>query len=690
MFKEIKGGSCVDVQGLKCWLPPVGQIWDPIENRWIKMQVVKRHNQLAECYWEPDPRWKLLKQWEKELKERQAPVLKQNEQLKKEGKELLRVPIHAELNRFMREMWQYRLGGYWFYNNETPTYITGQHWFYLSVYHLDVGLPNYYDPDREYFYFWQYCVEDPECFGLVECGKRRFGKTYRFGNIALEMASRMEKFNVGIQSKNDEDAGKVYRKAIISPFRKMPEFFKPKSNMEGAKMPAKALKFQSTKAVFEDDELESMIDYQPAIKGAYDGQKLGLYCGDEEGKSLNVDIFERWGLVKYCLVDAEGRIIGKAIHTSTVEDMESGGKPFKELWDKSNQYEKFKKGARRTATGLYRIFTPAHHYRHIDKYGIANKELARQEILEERQMMDPRTLSQARRRDPLDEQEAFSIDASRCKYDPIALNLRYEELKGDAPTYIVGNFKWKDGIRDTEVIFLPNSAGKWMVQWMPAEDRRNLKKVRGDQFYPGAKEQGAAGCDPYDHTILEKESMYTMSLGAMVIMKKPGIEGSTVEGGPAAVYLYRPDSPNELYEDFLMAVHFYGVQVLIETNKIGCLDYFTERGYEGYCYTVPGKAKPGISSSSNKKGTGVPGMITDVTEQFIYDDLDKVFFPQLIEQWLEWDPNATTKYDLAVAFGYACLLMKQTLARETKKVRTTLPVSAYMSFHRGLSRKRSY
>ncbi len=87
--------------------------------------------------------------------------------------------VHPDLKEFKEYCWIRRIGGHWFMNNNKPTYITGTHWFYLSCYHLDIGLPKYRDVDREFFYSWEYSVQDPNCFGLVETTKRRSGKTHQ-------------------------------------------------------------------------------------------------------------------------------------------------------------------------------------------------------------------------------------------------------------------------------------------------------------------------------------------------------------------------------------------------------------------------------------------------------------------------------------------------------------------------------
>jgi hypothetical protein len=656
-----------------CHIPAPGFLLNPFTGKWENRGVYKRHKYPDQCFWEPDKRWKRYQEWEREEAAR-----------RKTDKKF----VHPEMDEFKREMWLYRLAGFWYSNNGIPTYLTGQHWFYLSVYNLDTGLPKYRDIDRKFFYFWQYCCEDPQCFGMAEVAKRRNGKTYRSGCIALELATRTEQFNAGIQSKNDEDAKKVFRKAIVSPYRKFPSFFKPNSNMSATgKMSGSELRFNTSKAVIEDDELESMIDFQPSNIGAYDGQKLGFYLADEVGKTVNVNVNDRWNIVKYCLVDEEARIIGKTIHTTTVEEMDKGGGPFKEMWKASNHKEKGDK--RRTPSGMYRFFTPADQTRYLNQFGVANEEAGRSEILAERADLEdnPRALSSAKRKDPLDEKEAFQADASLCVFNPLKLNNRLDELKYIKPLYRIGNLHWKDGIRNTEVYFSENPNGRFKLMYAPPEGRENQYRKIGDKYIPNNTELFVCGIDPYEHRILAEKGEYSMSMGAIVVMKKKDpVYDSLVDGGPALLYLARPDNPETFFEDCVMTCFWYGCRALIETNKRGCMDYFDDRGMAEYAYLIPGKPKRGIDAGASSKGGGTAGYIAEITAQFIEDNINTVYFEELIEDWLEFSPMETTKYDAAMAFGYAYWMMKMALSRPAAKQEPVPIKSVFRSWRKKVSR----
>lgn len=649
MFAEIEEGSCEVVQYLPCWIPKAGYIWDYETGKWYFDGVHKRHPHLDECFWEIDKRWAKYLTWKAEEEKRQ----KQDSKFE-----------HAELHKFIADCWRWRLGGYWYSNNGNPTYITGLHWYYLSCYNMDIGLPKYRDTDRGFFYVWQYVEEDPYSFGLNYVTKRRGGKSYQAGVLTVEPATRTKNFNGGMQSKTDSDAKSLFLKAIIAPFRKIPYFFKPVSNIPAGKLPATSLRFETGKMEnFGVEELNSVIDFKPSNPEAYDGYKLYRYIDDECGKCTTVNVADRWDIVKYCLMDDESRVIGKALHTTTVEEMEKGGREFFMIWKNSNQRERNALG--RTNSGLYNYFVPAHYVRHINKYGIADHDRAYNEIQAERAAVtDQRALAHMKRKEPLDEREAFSTDASTCAFSNIGgLTTRLDELKFMPARYVVGNFMWEDGVEDTKVEFIPTPNGRFSVSWMPDELHRNLRRLRkgptGDEWWPLNIDMAVAGCDPYNHRILTVEGAKTMSKGAICIIKIPNVLApSDLDEGPCLLYQSRPADPKIFFEDCLKACVFFGCKILIEENKDNCIDHFIDRGYGGYLAWLPGKNKPGIFNGAQTSGGGVNGQIATLTDSYLTHHVDTCVFPELIEQWLDFDVTNTTKFDGAMAFGFAKILQK--------------------------------
>lgn len=640
MFITIDNGSIEDIQGLNCQLPPVGYIYNILTGQVERRIVHARSAKKNEQYWEPI---KLPKDY---IKLREKESIQQQEDNEH---------FDPNLEQFRTQEWDRRLNGFWFYNNGVPTYITGLHYFYLNYWHLDTGLPKYRETDRKYFYFLQYCIEDPECFGMVEITKRRQGKTFRGGVFLYEYTSRAKNARAGIQSKTGADAKEVFRKAIIQPFKKLPDFFVPIYDQSKGLTPTSELRFYQTtikgkkaNTIKDEEELESAIDWKTSEAISYDGQKIQRYLGDEVGKTADINVWERYLVTRYCHLDDEGRIIGKSLLTTTVEDMEQGGAAFKKIWDNSDHT---KKTGKRTPSGLYRYFCPADETRYYDNFGYAHKEKALDEILEERKLLsrDTRALSAIIRKEPLSWEEAFRIDGSKCLYDAMKLNERLDRLNWKENITTSGNFVWEGGVRDTRVIWEPSRNGRWEVVKLFDNDEDSNKIVkRGESFYPN-NIGFVMGVDPVDHNQTQDGKR---SNGAGMVLQKYNSARDDDQYNYAFVckYIYRPESVQVFYEDMIKTAVYYGCQVLFENQKIGLMHYFNDRGYSNFLMWLPERTQPGVAASPKTHQH-----IAELTESYVNDYHEKLYFKDVVQELLEFDISNTTAFDGAMAMGYALI-----------------------------------
>lgn len=640
MFREYDNGSVEEIFGLKCNIPPPGYVYNVLTGQVEKRVIFARSTKKTEQYWEPT-----------KLPENYAKLREKESLSQIENKDAYDPALEA----FRTQEWDRRLNGFWFYNNGVPTYVTGLHYFYMCYWSIDIGLPKYREPDRRYFYFLQFCIEDPECFGMVEISKRRQGKSYRGGVFLYEYSSRAKNSRSGIQSKTASDAKEVFRKAIIQPFKKLPDFFVPVYDQSKGLTPTSELRFFQTTVkgkkaatIKDDDELESMVDWKSSEAISYDGQKLQRYLADEVGKTSEINVWDRYLVTRYCHLDDEGNIIGKALLTTTVEDMQQGGEAFKNIWDKSDHTNKTGK---RTASGLYRYFCPADHTRYYDRYGFADREKALNEILEERKLLsnDSRALSAVIRKEPLSWEEAFRIDGDKCLFDAMKLNERLDRLQWKDNLSTRGNFVWVDGERDTKVDFEPSKNGKWLVAklFSDPQDSNKIAK-RGDLFYPNNPDF-VMGVDPVDHNQTQDGRR---SNGAGIVLQKHNAarENDIYNYAFVALYVHRPDNVAVFYEDMIKMCVYYGCGVLYENNKVGMLHYFNDRGYGNFLIWLPERTQPGVAASPKTHQH-----IAELTESYISGHHDRVYFKELIKDWLEFDLSSTTKFDAAMAAGYALI-----------------------------------
>lgn len=700
MFKDAGNGS-IEIYGLSCFYPKSppdeeidGYFLPKEQQKFIRTVLPKE--------------WKI---WRAE----EAKYLKSDPDY-----------CHTQIEDFVRKEWIKRLKGYWYYNNGAKTYITGTHYMYINWWKIDIGYPDFRWSDLKYFYFLQYCIEDPDCLGMIQIAMRRDGKTYKGGLFLYEGTSRTKNAVSGIQSKTGKDAEVLFTKCLVTPFKHLPDFFRPNFDTSAGNTPKKQLLFQNSskrgKAALEDtdDELESMIDFRASSIVAYDGQKLFRYLCDEAGKTEEVDVSDRHDVVQFCSMLSGGKIIiGKQLITSTVEELDKGGAPFKKLWDMSDHTKKT--GNNRTKSGLYRFFTPANESMELDEYGIPNIEKAN-EWLDNSifgLMPDKNAVASFRRKNPRTEEEAFYIDGKDCVFNAGIINERLSYLESKH-IEVPGDFHWKDGVVDGEVVFIPDeNAKKWRVCALPELQETNAVTKKFDNTYqkslfsPLNDHKFRIAVDPIDHAKSTKSSDKGSEAAIYVFRQfDPQIDNPLNvdnEGRPLdiedsfgtiksawktynfwAEYIYRPDEPLEFYEDVIKAIKYYGCKILIESQKPGLINHLKARGYSNFLMTRPQET---FTSSNGKWGTnqdkdGIPAskmMISHYTglmQSYIVFHGHRCNFKRLLQQALKFTPDKPTEFDAVVAAGN-CLI-----ASEAKIIAPKFEVTAINYFKKYVNGKR--
>ena len=643
MYRKHKRNREIEINGIKVNLQPSGIVWNVLTNDWEKRDILARSAKPDYQYWErplPPPDYELKRK-------KEMITQKTNPEY-----------YNPELQAYRNQEWDRRLNGVWFMNGGKVCYLTGLHYFYLTHWKIDVGYPDFRMTDLYFFYFLEYCVQDPNCLGMIEVTKRRQGKTMRAGAFLFELTSRSKNKNAGIQSKTYDDArDNVFAKGIVMPFKYLVDFFVPIYDTEKGMTPKSELRFFKTnKRGANDDiflekiELESNITFKSADKFAYHGMKLHRYLADEAGKTKNVDVYERHQVVQFCLQQEEN-IIGKALYTTTVEEMEDGGASFKELWMASDQKKKNANG--RTKSGLYQYFMPAYKTLFYNKFGEPDEEKAKQFYMAERDALrdDNRALASFIRKNPFTIEEAFFSEAESCIYDALAINRQKESITwiDKKELYLQGDFVWENGVRDSKVIFTEKSNGKFKVhKKVNVFDHSHYNQVQeyGTKKVPKNNTKYAIAVDPFDHSITTSNER---SDGAAYAYRRYDAMDELSETF-LVQYINRPDKAEIFYEDMIRLCHFFGCEILSEDNKVGLIKYFEHRGYERFLTRMPNSTKYGISATVKTHQ-----QIAEETENYHLDNLHKVIFVELLDDWLHFNINKTTKFDAAMAAGYTLI-----------------------------------
>jgi hypothetical protein len=594
-------------------------------------------------------------------------------------------------NSYIEKEFERRRNGLWFYNNGVPTYITGRHYMLLQWSKMDIGYASYLEFQRRLFIHFAACESDSRSVGQMYTKCRRSGYTNMSAAILVDEGTQVKDKLLGIQSKTGKDAQEnIFMKKVVPMFKSYPFFFKP--IQDGTTNPRMELAFRepskritkNNKTSNKGEALNTIINWKNTTNNAYDGEKLHLMYLDEAGKwERPTDIREAWRIERTCLIVGR-KIIGKALVGSTVNPMDKGGQQYKEIWRDSDPDDRNANG--RTKTGLYRLFIPAYEALEgfFDKHGNPIVEDpdkpvqtidgdyvdigAKTYLKNERDALkgDARELNEFIRQFPftIDEAMRDSIEGSTFNIGRIYEQAEYNQELYPNPV-VRGNFSWKDGVTDKEVMFSPNPQGRWRLSWMPKPEMRNKHVIKYGKKYPANDHIGVGGVDSYD---LDSTTDNRGSKGACHLYNKFSM--AAPPNMFVAEYASRPPLARIFYEDILMAAVFYGYPLLIENNKYGIVRHFEARGYEEYVMKRPEHLKS-PNAASNTKTRGIPSNSVDVIqahaqaiEAYVEEhvginsqtgEMGKMYFDRTLDDWIGYKIDNRTKYDLTISSGLALL-----------------------------------
>jgi hypothetical protein len=625
---------------------------------------------------------------------------------------------------YIQQEFESREFGHWFMNNGKPTYITGSHYMYLQWSKIDVGLPDFRESNRIFHIFWEACKADDRCFGMCYLKNRRSGFSFMSSSETANIGTISKDAKLGILSKTGADAKEMFINKVVPIVRNYPFFFKPiQDGMDNPKtelsfrVPAKKITKKNMSETDTDEilGLDTTIDWLNTADNSYDGQKLLNLVHDESGKWLVPNnILNNWRVTKTCL-RLGSRIVGKCMMGSTVNALAKGGQNFKDLYYDSDPNKRNANG--QTKSGLYSLFIPMEYNMEgfIDEYGFAVIDNPKTPIMGidgrdikvgavtywenevEALKHDADALNEFYRQYPRTESHAFRDESKQSLFNltKIYQQIDYNDSLIRDRVLTRGSFTWRNGEKDTEVIWTPDSRGRFLVSWIPPESLRNNVVMRNGKRCPGNEEFGAFGCDPYDISGVVGGGG---SNGALHGLTGTSLNPEVPSNMFFLEYVARPQTADIFFEEVLMACVFYGMPILAENNKARMLYHFKNRGYRGFSMNRPDKNVAQLSKTELEIG-GIPNTSEDIkqthaaciesyVEQYVgfdteetYRDSDLIgnmYFTRTLEDWARYDINNRTKFDASISSGLAIMATRKHLFKtETKKSKIMIKFARY-------------
>ena len=613
---------------------------------------------------------------------------------------------------YIESEFDYREQGCWFMNNGTPTYITGSHYMYLQWSSIDVGYPDYREANRIFFIFWEACKADTRSFGMIYLKIRRSGFSFMASSECVNTATLARDSRIGMLSKTGSDAKKMFVDKVVPINNRLPFFFKP--IMDGMDKPKTELAYRvpaakiTKKNMFNssDDEIDGLdttIDWKNTEENSYDGEKLMFLAHDESAKWVKPNnILNNWRVTKTCL-RLGSKIIGKCMMGSTSNALSKGGDNYKKLYEDSDVRSRNANG--QTKSGLYALFIPMEWNMEgfIDLYGmpvfrkptekvmgvdgawITNGAINYWEAEVDSLKSDSDALNEFYRQFPRTESHAFRDESKQSLFNltKIYQQIDYNDTMIKEHYLTRGSFHWRDGIKDTEVLWSPDPKGRFLVSWVPQKNLQNRVITRGGGKFPGNEHLGSFGCDSYDISAVVGGRG---SNGALHGLTKFHMDDAPVNEF-FLEYVARPQTAEIFFEEVLMACIFYGMPILIENNKPRILYHFKNRGYRNFCLNRPDRHASKLTKTEKELG-GIPNSSEDVKqahasaiesyiEKYVGLDMTGAYresdlmgtmpFTRTLEDWAKFDINDRTRFDACISSGLAIMANQKHLYVPEKK-----------------------
>ena len=624
---------------------------------------------------------------------------------------------------YIEEEYDRREEGFWFMNNNKPTYLTGTHYMYLQWSKIDVGLPDFRESNRVFFIFWEACKADNRSFGMIYLKNRRSGFSFMASADICNIATLAKDARLGICSKTAKDAKQMFTDKVVPIANNYPFFFQPvRDGMSTPKtelafrVPASKITRKNMDEEHEDDidGLDTSIDWRPTTDNSYDGEKLLFLVEDEAAKIESPqNIKNGWRVRKTCL-RLGSKIIGKCMMGSTSNALAKGGQNYKDMYYDSDPRKRSANG--QTKSGLYALFIPMewNFEGYIDEYGFPVFEDPKKPILGiDGEMInigvitywnnevaslksDSDALNEFYRQFPRTESHAFRDESKESLFNltKIYQQIDYNDSLIKDQILTKGSFHWKNGVQDSEVVWTPDKNGRFLVSWIPNTNLRNRILIKNGKKYPANEHIGAFGCDPYDIS-------GTVGGGG----SNGALHGKTkfhMEEAPSneffLEYIARPQTAEIFFEDVLMACIFYGMPLLAENNKPRLLYHFKNRGYRGFSMNRPDKPMHKLSKTELELG-GIPNSSEDVKqahassiesyiEEYVgidtegtyrsTDEIGSMYFTKTLEDWAKFDINNRTKHDASISSGLAIMATRKfSVARDAEKSKINVKFATY-------------
>lgn len=520
---------------------------------------------------------------------------------------------------------------------------------------------------------------EPACFEVVQKYESISNSIYHLAR-GLGFNATITKKKTSCINGDYNFQGEAWRVIIYGDLSKIPTKIKRKKAIYTKYKPDTTNRNSNRKGFhLEPMGVQEYFGFQIEGKDHY----LYLKDGTIAHNCTDYDVSELQEITKICCFAGVSKIVGYSFWATTVEDMEKkGGKNAMKVWDKSDVTKLTQNG--RTESTMNRLFFPSNYgmfdseegSNFIDEWGYSNMQECAEWLDREESNKTGEDLIAWRRKFPRTINDCFKLRESSNSFSK--KHLIEQKVHNDkVPNPVRGNFVWDNPTTKSSVTFFPDENGRWLKAWEPpVEERNKYKEVSGHRSPLG--HFCKTGCDPFGQSVVKEKG----SDGTITTVLDRHYS-TDVNNAVVCIYRHRPPTVHEFYDDVKKQCMFYSSELLAENNKSGLIEDFRETGWELFTMHDPletdrrklNRGLRGISMSGERKRRD----IIDITQAYIYNFLGAPSygfcpFNELIREWMDFEPDNWTPYDLFVSTGLALAALKKS---KTKQVESFNPFDLY-------------
>lgn len=532
--------------------------------------------------------------------------------------------------RMYEREWKRRTEGVFFMNGQEITHIPGHYWFILAW--CKTKRP---DKISEYFDYYEYQCDyirliehvnmSPQIEGLFLSKAKKTGITNIHWLYYLNKATMTKNINCANMNLNQGIGAKTFKDHFMYAFNALPAALKPgiktKSEADGIITfgeRATNSKRNSRGRLATEDELNTTVMCVPTAMNAFDVDVFADTWYDEAPKFVK-DFGEIYRSNSEATKLQDTSAGKKWITSYTPEGDAPSFKAAKDLFFDSELKTVNKDlGNNITKSGLicHHLPAAASWKSEINKYGKCNELQALKKIQVRRDSLKdkPRELQAEKRRYANDKREAWTTGGAGSVFDNVRLSellLNIEEDRRSSPlqSYLQGKLEWtnklwESGLKNKRpkgqfcaVEFIPitkeeilkRETGRLRIyQDIPEAQKNAVLKNGKDEngcLIPPAIFHSFIGADPTSHAaaseVIEgsKNAYYVEN---SIDFQLDHFMGKVSSGINTLEYFYRPELPDEAYEDLVKLIIYTGSLCTVEANVPTMATRLMEEGLGRY------------------------------------------------------------------------------------------------------------